>query len=275
MNPRIQRRIQRYGWDRAAAHYDAGWQNSLLPAQQRLMALAAARAGETVLDVACGTGLVTFPLADAVGSTGRVVATDLSDAMVETVRTRARIEGQTHVDAFRADAESLDGIEQDCFDLVTCALGLMYCPDPLKAMREALRVLKPGGRAVFAVWGARKHCGWASLFSIVDARVQSTVCPLFFRLGGRNVLADEMTEAGFVRLAERRISSTLNYPDGEAAADAAFLGGPVALAYSRFDEATRREVRAEYLDSIRNYRTSVDYRISGEFVVCSGYKSVS
>ena len=274
MNPRIQRRIQRYGWDRAAAHYEAGWQHSLLPAQQRLMALAAVSAGEKVLDVACGTGLVTFPLADAVGPTGRVVATDLSDAMVETVRTRAGLEGQTHVNAFRADAESLDGIGSDCFDLVTCALGLMYCTDPLKAMREALRVLKPGGRAAFAVWGAREHCGWASLFSIVDARVQSTVCPLFFRLGGQRVLADQMAEAGFVRLSERRVISSLPYKDDDAAADAAFLGGPVALAYSRFDETTQLEIRAEYLDSIRNYRTPAGYAIPGEFVVCAGHKPI-
>ena len=171
MNSRFQLRIQRYGWDKAAEHYETGWKASLAPAQLRLLALAAAQPGEAVLDVACGTGLVTFPLADAVGPSGRVVATDLSDEMVKAVLTQGEQQQRDNIDAFRADAEDLRDVDDASFDLVTCALGLMYCPDPMRAMREAYRVLKPGGRAVFAVWGERGNCGWAGVFPIVDAQV--------------------------------------------------------------------------------------------------------
>ena len=75
MDARLQRRIQRYGWDKAASVYEAGWRDSLALVQSRLIEVAAAQPGEAVLDIACGAGLVTFPLAQAVTASGRVVAT--------------------------------------------------------------------------------------------------------------------------------------------------------------------------------------------------------
>lgn len=273
MNARFQIRIQRYGWDKAADHYEDGWKESLAPAQTKLNELAAAKPGDHVLDLACGTGLVALPLATAVGPSGRVLATDLSDRMVEHTHSLANKHGFLNVETLRADAEDLSMIDDATFDLVTCALGLMYCPDPLTAMQEAFRVLKPGGRAVFAVWGARKSCGWAEIFPIVDARVQSPVCPMFFRLGTGNALAMEMAEAGFSEIAEHRLNSHLPYDNDKAAADAAFVGGPVALAYNRFNEATRAAAREEYLQSIAPYKHGLGYKIPGEFVVCRGVKS--
>lgn len=270
MDEKFQRRIQRYGWDKAVGHYEAGWKHSLADAQSQLLAMAAARPGEHVLDIACGTGLVTFPLAEAVGPEGRVVATDISERMVEHVQAEAGRRGITNIEAFRADAEALDMLVDASFDLVTCALGLMYFPDPLAAIKHVQRLLKPGGRAVFAVWGARGNCGWAEIFPIVDARVQSSVCPLFFRLGSGHILSSEMQAAGLKDVEEARISTMLPYEDNASALEAAFAGGPVALAYGRFDASTRESVHAEYLTSIARYRRGRGYRIPGEFVVCTG-----
>ncbi|MGE5813849.1 MAG: class I SAM-dependent methyltransferase, partial [Acidobacteriota bacterium] len=101
MEPRLQRRVQRYGWDRAAADYERYWQQQLAPAQRRLLALAGLRPGQRVLDVACGTGLVTFEAAAAVGPQGAVHATDISEAMVNHVRTEARRRGMPGVTAER------------------------------------------------------------------------------------------------------------------------------------------------------------------------------
>lgn len=270
MNERFQRRIQRYGWDKAAGCYETGWKHSLADAQSQLLAMADARPGEHVLDIACGTGLVTFPLAETVGREGRVVATDISERMVEHVQAEAGRRGITNIETFRADAEGLDMLADASFDLVTCALGLMYFPEPMAAMQHVQRLLKPGGRAVFAVWGARANCGWAEIFPIVDARVQSSVCPLFFRLGTGRTLSSEMQTAGLQDVAEVRITTSLPYEDDASALQAAFAGGPVALAYDRFDATTRQSAHAEYLASIAAYRTGDGYRIPGEFVVCAG-----
>ncbi len=269
MDARFQRRVQRYGWDRAANAYESGWSEQLRPAQQLLLQLAELRRGEAVLDVACGTGLVSLAAAHAVGPTGRVVGVDLSDEMVAIAATTV-VTSAPCLTAFRqCDAERLD-LGEERFDAALCALGLMYVADAVAALREQWNALRPGGRAVSAVWGARTACGWASIFPIVDARVQSEVCPLFFRLGTGDALANAFADAGFVDVASRRIRTTLEYASDQAALDAAFAAGPVALAYSRFDDAARRTAHAEYLASIAPHRHGDGYRIPGEFVVTRG-----
>jgi ubiquinone/menaquinone biosynthesis C-methylase UbiE len=167
------------------------------------------------------------------------------------------------------DAESLD-LPDAQFDVVLCALGLMYLPDPQRAVREWLRVLKPGGRVAIAVWGQRSNCGWAPVFPIVDAEVDSDVCPLFFSLGEQDALATLCSDAGFENVQQLRIATILQYRDADEACDAAFVGGPVALAWSRFDEQVRARCRARYKHAIEPWRRSQSYRIPGEFVVVAG-----
>ena len=78
MDPKLQIRVQRYGWDAASAFYEDGWQGPMQPAHRTLIGMAALNRGERVLESACGTGLVTRMIADAVGPRGGVLATDLS-----------------------------------------------------------------------------------------------------------------------------------------------------------------------------------------------------
>src|SRR2546426_3329594 len=107
VDARLQRRVQRYGWDKASGDYERFWSRQLEPAQARLLELADLRPGEQVVDVACGTGLVTFPAARAVGPAGRVVGTDLSQEMVTRAAADARARDLDYVTFSRADAEDL------------------------------------------------------------------------------------------------------------------------------------------------------------------------
>jgi ubiquinone/menaquinone biosynthesis C-methylase UbiE len=271
MEAKLQRRIQRYGWDKASGYYERYWSEQLKPAQHLLLEMAALQLGECVLDIACGTGLVTFPAATSVGTDGRVQATDLSEKMVAWVRDEAIKRKALNVTSDWMDAEDLK-FPDSSFDAVLCALGLMYVPDPTKALGEMRRVLKPGGRAVVAVWGARRACGWAEIFPIVDARVQSEVCPMFFQLGTGEALRYTFENAGFSEIQSERIQTVLHYDTPEDACGAAFAGGPVALAYSKFSDQTREEAHAEYLASIERYQEQSGYHIPGEFVVTRGRK---
>jgi SAM-dependent methyltransferase len=171
----------------------------------------------------------------------------------------------------RMDAEELT-TESDAFDIALCALGLMYVVNPVSALKEMHRVLKPNGRCVVAVWGKRSSCGWADIFEIVDKRVSSEVCPMFFNLGNDSMLEKSFEVAGFSKIHIQKINSFLHYNSPEEACTAAFEGGPVALAYFKFADDVKIEAKKEYLASIEKYKNGNTYSVPGEFVIGIGYK---
>lgn len=269
MDGRLQKRVQRYGWDRAAPFYEKGWRDQLQPAQDLLLQRAGLSPGEKVLDVAAGTGLISFPAAEAVTDSGLVVATDISDAMVDVLAKEAARRGLSHITAKQEEAEAIS-FPDETFDAALCALGLMYVPDPKASVNEMARVVRKGGRVVAAVWGSRSACGWAGIFSVVDARVATDVCPLFFALGTGDTLSMVFQDAGLEVSSSDRIQTTMSYASPEDACLAAFAGGPVAMAYSRFDDQEKTEAHAEYLASIETFRSDSGYAIPGEFVIVAG-----
>ncbi len=271
MEPRLQHRVQRYGWDRAASYYEDSWQRQLAPAQDLLMSLADLRPGERVLDVACGTGLVTFRAADAIGASGSVLGSDISDEMVAQGRRIAVERGVTQATFERMVAEELT-VPDGAFDAVLCGLGMMYVVDFQAGIREMFRATRPGGRAVSAVWGRRDRCGWAEIFEVVQRRVNTDVCPMFFQLGTGDVQKTLFETAGFENVRSERLSVTLDYETDDDACRAAFAGGPVAMAYSRFDDATRDSAHEEYIESIKPYHRDGKFEIPGEYVVTIGFK---
>jgi SAM-dependent methyltransferase len=130
-----------------------GW-NLFLPLEQftmipagKLVAFAKIAPGSTVLDVACGTGVVAITAARA---GGKVRALDLSPALLERARDNARITG-VEVDFVAGDAEALPYPDAS-FDVVLSQFGHMFAPRPEVAVAELLRVLKPGGRVAFTTW---------------------------------------------------------------------------------------------------------------------------
>jgi ubiquinone/menaquinone biosynthesis C-methylase UbiE len=267
MDARLQTRIQRYGWDLAAEDYEPLWGTQLSGVQRKLLAEAALAPAECVLDVASGTGRVAVQAAEAVGARGSVLGVDLSARMVDAAQRRAL----PNTRFARMDAQQL-ALPDARFDVVLCSLGLMYLPDPGQALREMRRVLRPGGRLVLSVWGERARCGWAALFEIVDAEVASEVCPLFFGLGRGDALARLCSDTGLQEIRLQRLAATLMYADGDEACRAAFVGGPVALAWSRFSDEARNRGRARYLDGLAAWRDGAAYRVPAEFVVVAAVK---
>lgn len=266
MDSRLQLRVQRYGWDRASTRYEALWHEALAPATHGVLRLARLQPGERVLDVACGSGVLTRAALAAVGPQGEAVGCDVSEGMVAVAQATS-----IGCRFLRTDAQAVDEVlPPDHFDVVLCGLGLMYMPDPEASLAAMVRCLRPGGRLVVSVWGERSACGWSGVFPIVDARVQSEVCPMFFRLGGGNTLRTALAGAGLLQVHTERITTNIDYADATTACDAAFEGGPVALAYGRFDTPTREAVRNEYLDSLQRWAREDGFALPGEFVLGMG-----
>jgi len=130
-----------------------------------LLDAAAVGIGHTVLDVACGTGVVAAAAAERVGPSGAVTGVDINPGMIAVA---ARTRGVRWAQADAARLPFPDG----GFDRVLCQAGLQFVPDRLGALREMRRVLRPGGRVALLVWRALHHSpGFAALADALQAVV--------------------------------------------------------------------------------------------------------
>jgi ubiquinone/menaquinone biosynthesis C-methylase UbiE len=121
------------------------------PVTQALIDDAAIVQGQSVLDVAGGSGEPSLTIAKIIGSAGSVTYTDAVAEMVAAAENEAQRRGLTNVAFQQCSANSLP-FESKSFDAVVCRMGAMFFPDPLAALREMLRVTKEGGAISLAVW---------------------------------------------------------------------------------------------------------------------------
>lgn len=181
------------------------------PMAEDLVPIAALRRGERVLDVACGTGVVTRMAAAAVGQSGSVAGLDIAPAMLKVARESTPDE--LGIQWCEADAEALP-FADGTFDVVLCQMGLQFFPDPLGALREMRRVLAPGGRAVLNVPGPTPPLFAAmeeALGKHVGARAAGFAHTLFSLHDPRELRA-LMTGAGFADVDVTRATRTLALP---------------------------------------------------------------
>jgi SAM-dependent methyltransferase len=143
-------------WDREAAAVEV----QLAPATAWLVAAVAAGQGETVLELAAGPGLLGLHLA-ALAPAARVLVTDRSEAMVAAAERRRRARGIANAECRVVDAEAID-LPDASVDAVVCRNGFMLMADAPAALREAGRVLRPGGRLALAVWGPPERNPWTA-----------------------------------------------------------------------------------------------------------------
>ena len=268
---KFQNRVQRYGWDKSAVYYERSWGVQLQPALDELINMANPQEGENAIDIANGTGLSAFPIAYLVGDSGSVLGTDISEEMVKLTRSNAELKGVTNVHFSRMGVDELE-CENNSFDLSVCSLGLMYVPDSEAAIEQMYRVTRSGGRSAVSVWVVCKNCGRVEIFPIVNEQVASEVCPLFFSLGSGDSLKFALERVGFTKVDVSRLSVTLDFGSDEAVCEDAFRGGPIALAYDRFDEDTRKQVKSEYLESLKHFYDGNSYKVPGEFVLVTAFK---
>lgn len=125
--------------------------------------------GEKILDVATGTGAVALAAAQAVGPEGRVTGIDLAESMLRRLEDKIRQFGIANIDLHVMDAAALD-FRRDYFHHTVCSFGLFFLPDMTAALRDWVRVLKPGGTLVFTAFGAEAFQPLLRLFFEALAR---------------------------------------------------------------------------------------------------------
>jgi ubiquinone/menaquinone biosynthesis C-methylase UbiE len=133
------------------------------PCAEILLSRLALRPGETLLDVACGTGIVVRLAAAMLGAAGLVIGRDINEAMVERARSHTLPPGSAGVELGVSPAVPLD-LDDESVDAVTCQQGLQFFPEPDAALAEMRRCLRPSGRVGIAVWFSVEECPlWAAL----------------------------------------------------------------------------------------------------------------
>ncbi len=129
--------------------------------------------GQRVLDVAGGAGEPSLTIAEVVRPSGSVTCTDPIGAMVHAAEDEARRRGLTNVHFCKCPADSLP-FPDTSFDVAVSRLGVMFFPDPLAALREMLRVAKPGAPLSFAVWGKSEDNPFSYVVTNVVSRYVQT-----------------------------------------------------------------------------------------------------
>jgi len=186
------------------------------PLTRALIERAGISKGQTVLDVAGGAGEPSLTIAQEVGPEGSVTCTDGVAEMVDAARAEAQRRGLTNMKFRQCAADSLP-FPDNSFDVVVSRLGVMFFPDPVAAMREMLRVLRPNGRLAFAVWGKSDLNPFCYLVTrVMDQHLKSPVAdpdaPNAFRFAEPGKLAEVMAQAGAIDVEEGVVRFDIEAP---------------------------------------------------------------
>ncbi len=139
-------------FDRAAAEYGEKSSSFFSYFGKRLVEHANIHPGQHILDVATGRGAVLFPLAEAVGPSGKVIGIDISQQMINETSKEVVKKGFFSIELQCMDAEKLD-FHDNYFDCIFCGFALFFLPSVSSALCEFKRVLKPGGILAVSTWG--------------------------------------------------------------------------------------------------------------------------
>ena len=246
------RRISHETWQRMAAgwerHLEWVWNASRVVGEHMVAALDP-EPGDTVLELACGTGETGFAAAAQLGPDGRLISSDFAFEMVEAARRRATALGLDNVEFRVMDAERMD-LDDDSVDGVLCRWGYMLMSDPAAAFAETRRVLRDGGRVSFSVWGDPGRNPWAALgrAALVEhghMQPPQPRQPGIFAMADPGRVEELVTGAGFGRPAIVEVESAWRFDDFEAYWSFLFeLAGGIAPVLEGLSGDERATVRA-------------------------------
>lgn len=259
------RDAERDGWSARAPGYETHTALATLQIAPALLAAVALRPGLRVLDIACGTANVAAAAA-ALGCTATAV--DFATGMTDAARARF-----PDLDVLQADAEDLP-FEDNAFDAAICNMGLFHMTDPARALSEAARVLRPGGRFAWSQWTAPGDSAlYGTLFAILKAHAdmsRADAAPDAYALSDPDHVTALMQDSGFRDVRIERLPTTL-IATGETFFDF-FLkfGVRVPLIVAAQDAAVQDTLRMKINAAMSAWRTEAGWEVPMPSLVISG-----
>jgi SAM-dependent methyltransferase len=218
------------------------------PVRERMVERLDPRDGETILELAGGTGETGFAIAERLGDEGRLILTDFAPGMVEASRRRGEELGLANVEYRVLDAERMD-LDDDSVDGVDCRFGYMLMADPAQALAETRRVLRDDGRLVFAVWGPPEKNLWAAIPGMTMVELghmppPEPGVPGIFAMADPQRIVELVTGAGFAEPQIEQVEVDWGYTGPEEHWQKTLkLAAPIADAWSALDADGQEEVR--------------------------------
>ena len=214
--------------------------------------------GQRVLELAAGPGDTGFLAAELIAPGGTLVCSDASEAMLDIARARADAFGLKNVEFARLELEWID-LETASVDAVLCRWGVMLLVDPPAALTEIRRVLRPGGRATFAVWDVAERNPWATvpgraLIELRHADPPDPKAPGMFAMAAPGQIEAMLGDAGFVDVTVDAIQLDRTYTElDEFVAEALDLFRPFIEVYEALDDSQRQAVRRKIAELAEPY----------------------
>jgi ubiquinone/menaquinone biosynthesis C-methylase UbiE len=235
------------------------------------------RPGDTVLELAAGVGDTGYLAAQRVGPKGRLLTTDQSQGMLDAAQRRGAELGVTNAEWRRLDAEQMD-LPDESVDVVLCRWGYMLMADPVAAMHETRRVLRPRGRLAFAVWSRAEENPAPMLIRNVLTELGGL--PAEEESGpGMFALSDPADIRALVESVRLRMIDMAHVPVEFHYADAeefwrvhTSISTVTARAVAGLDEARRREARAMVAERLERYSADGKTAVPGLAIAVSARK---
>lgn len=271
----------REGWNKAAG----GWNKHtpqihhwLSNPTEHMFDLAQIEPGFRVLDVAAGAGAgdQTLEAARRVGQTGYVLATDISADILAFAADNAHKAGLTNIDTKVADAEEL-GLPAADFDAAICRMGLMFCPDPNKALEQMRHALKPGARACVLVFSQPEKNPCVGILVQTAFKYAGLPPPNPYQPGGLFSLSkpghlDQLfVSAGFKNATSRTLFAPFTLPSARVFLE--FVrnsASPVLQILSKVSEAERALAWQEMEEKLNAFQTENGWQGPHELVLAAG-----
>jgi SAM-dependent methyltransferase len=236
-----------------------------------------ATAGQRLLDVAAGPGDPSLRLAELVGPSGHVLATDGVAEMLETLERRALERKLSNIAVLHSPAEELD-LPKASFDAACCRFGAMFFADPVRALRAIREAVRPGGLVVLAAWGARERNPFFTLAfdTLQELEVPDPMPPeghTVFEFAEPGTLKEVVIAAGWNDVREDRPMVRMPLPGVAPHQLLDVLSDISARTANRLaplDEAARKRVRVRLAERASHYVHEDGLLLPAEVVLVSG-----